>query len=179
MIEIHELSPEDSALILSAMRGPPNASFGCSIKGFFDAVCRNPDGEVAWEIHQPNLQTDYGRRTWADRLYANSLALFTSPVGEPALVSRYALFDHSGQAQITAAVTPTVDGNAITKTVSTIFNVPASNRQLAAVGLASTGLGITIGATGVMCYSLINPVKTQTTIQTLEVSYRLTLQAAV
>jgi len=181
VIEIQELSPEESAFILATMRrASDGASFGCAIKGFFDVVCRNPDGDVAWEIHQPNLQTDFGRRVWAERQYSSGLGIFTSPVGEVALSSRYCLLDHSGQTQISTGVAPTIDSNAITKTVSNTFATPAANRQLAVVGLASTTYAVaTFGATAIMCYSLINPVKTQTTIQTLEVSYRLTLQAAV
>jgi hypothetical protein len=181
VIEIQELSPEESAFIFAAMRRASHgSSFGCAIKGFFDVVCRNPDGGVDWEIHQSNIQTDYGRRVWADRLYSGQLGIFTSPVGEVVLSSRYCLADHSGQTQISASITPTIDSNAITKTVSNTFGTPAANRQLAVVGLASTSFAVaTFGATAIMCYSLINPVKTQTTIQSLEVSYRLTLQAAV
>lgn len=156
-------------------------SFGCSIKGFFDVICREEaTQEVAWEAHQANLLTDFGRRSWWTWGITPG-GIFTSGVAETPMTTRYGLTEGAGTAQMQTNVAPTTDWGALTKYWSTTFGTPASNRPIAIVGLMSNWGDVSMGrgAQNIVCYSLINPQKMQTTSQTLEISYRLTLQAGV
>lgn len=186
-MNIEVVSPEQAAEILALIESPrsPNKNdslfhLGVEIKGFFDVCCRNEDGSIDWEVHQPNLLTDFGRRAWMRDNIATG-GIFTSGVGEQPLVGRYSLFDSVGSSQaMNTNTAPAGDWNAWTKTWSTTFGVPASNRQISAVGLLCYYAGsVGWGATGIMCYSLLTPTKVQTTSQSLEISYRLTLQPGV
>jgi hypothetical protein len=160
-------------------------SFGMTIKGFFDVLCKNPDGSVDWEVHQPNLLTDTGRRLWMyNGIYRGGL--FTSGVADTPVAGRCSLNESYGTSQIlTTDTVPTVDWGAITKSVSTTFGTPGSNRQIATVGFVTNFISasylnnVTYGPNWIVCYSRINPVKTQLTTQTLEISYRLTMKVGV
>ncbi len=144
------------------------------IHGWVDAVCREADGSVAWEIHQPNVFTDRGRREWANS-GIRTTNVFTSPGLEAASASRYTVLDDGAatSGQQAANVVPTVDTPTLTKTYATTFAAPAANRRIGCLGLGSWNASY--GIYDILAYVLITPFKTQTTTQTLEISYRLTL----
>jgi hypothetical protein len=191
MINVEPITGPLAAEILALLRNPPSEKqqeentnvpigVGISIKGFFDMVCRNEDQSISWEEHKSNIFTDYGRRRWmAGGISTGSI--FTSGVAETPRVDRYSLVEGWSTAQTMTAVAPSTDWGAWTKTWSTTMSAPGSNRQIACVGVIPAGavLGVSYGARLMACYALINPVKTQTTSQTLEISYRLTMQVGV
>jgi hypothetical protein len=186
MIDIEVVSPAQAQELLANLHGPRHEEaaseltfLGLSIKGFFDVVCREGE-KVAWEAHQTNLLTDFGRRAWMYNSIAQA-GIFTSGVAETPSVGRNLLADAVGSSQTQVVTTaPTCDWNALTKTWSTTFGVPGSNRQIAIVGLLGSWSGaIGWGAYGILCYSALSPIKTQTTSQSLEISYRLTLSPGV
>lgn len=146
------------------------------IKGFIDAVCREKEsGEVAWEVHQPNLITDFGRR----RFFENQLAsgqVFTSPSQDTPILSRYILPDAGSTGSLTQVSTnlsPSSNFSTFTKTLSTTFSTPSSSRTIGSIGLGF--LDGTLQYAWCYTFSLITPAKTQTTTQTLEVVYNITL----
>jgi hypothetical protein len=169
------LGPEASFSIIEQIRQRASNKLtfgGVTIEGYVDLICREQD-EIVWEVHQTNLLTDYGRRMWMNNLFYQA-CLFTSGIGEVPMASRYSLIEPTGFNQVTAVQTPVSSLAAGTKTWSYSFGIPAANRTVASVGLCS-GTQSLYGATRIMCYSLISPPKIQTTQQTLEISYRLTM----
>lgn len=180
-VDVQLLSPEETLAILDLIRRKAEdlPSLGVELHGHFDVVCREEDGVVAWERHQDNLLTDLGRRRW---LYdnINNPAIFTCGVAETPNSGRYFLGDNSQSTQVSTALAPTVDQNALTKTWSYTFAVPSQNRPIGIIGLCdSSNSNQNSGAYTILCYSLLVPMKTQSTSQTLEVSYRLTMTAAI
>lgn len=145
--------------------------------GHVDAVCREMDGSVAWEVHQPNLITDYGRSVLANGTFY-IMRVVTSPATEDADVWRTAFTDDGAAAssQQSTNVTPTYDSFSLTKTWAPVsaFAAPASNRRIGIIGLTDSAklAGMISRLTA---YTRITPVRTQTPTQTLEVVYKITL----
>jgi hypothetical protein len=145
-----------------------------------DAVCREADGAVAWEVHQSNLITDLCRRRFF--LYplvggASGVYCVTSPTVEAPLIGRVSLPDdgNASSSQASAQLTPTYDSLTLTKTWSATFAAPAANRAIGTIGLAAGGRNVNFGPSLLVAYTLLSPSKVQTTTQTLEVLYRITL----
>lgn len=177
----------------------PAPSLAARLKGFVDVTCREADGSVAWEAHQENIITDFGLRCFAYGWAAATSGggnpfLFLSPNIAPALGARYTLVD-TGNCILTMAAPSTntfstiagatlaYDGNTLTKTYGYTF--PTGARRIGTVGLArnvgtSSGAvagGVADGVPEVMCYTVLSPVKSQTSSQTVECLYRVTLTA--
>lgn len=177
MSELIEVcSPEESKRVIAKL-GLDRRTMGFSLSGYIDAVCRDEkSGTVAWEIHQPNVITDYGRRSFSD-LGFWSVYVFSSPSTDAASLARYTLLDSgtSNSSQTSTLLTPSYDSITLTKTWTNSFAAPASNRQIGAIGLCRTAKSTALGIYGIIAYALISPIKTQSTLQTLEVLYRVTL----
>lgn len=176
--KVELISPAEMESFLSRFRGqkdtPTIEGMGFRFEGFIDAVCREESSqEVAWELHQRNLFTDYGRREWMNASIA-SFQVGTSPSAETPLLARYSLSDNgqTSSSQSTS-VSPTNNSSTNTKTFSTSFGTPSGNRQIGTIGLGI--YNNLFGFDQVVAYSLITPIKTQTTTQTLEIVYRITI----
>jgi hypothetical protein len=180
-VNVDLLSVEESLRVLALLRGEERfaseiVSMGVSIKGFIDGVCREADGSPAWEVHQPNLITDFGRRIWCDQLIGSAAGVFICGVGETPLATRMTLIDNGGTStSYSTTVSATNDSNTNTKSWSYTFGTPGTNRTVAAIGLFIPTQNGVYGATNIVAYSLLSPPKTQSTTQTLELSYRLTM----
>ena len=158
---VQECSPEEARMLL---------------KGYADVVCREADGSIAWEVHQPNIITDAGRRRFAELSWGSSY-IITSPSVEPGDVARSALFDTGDPSafQTSGVIAGTYDAFTLTRTWGTSFNTPpAQTRRIGTVGLSSAPNGGS-GAHRLYAYTVLAPVKTQSPTQTLEVQYRVTL----
>ena len=155
--------------------GVERAGTRFQLAGRVDAVCRDAAGQVVWEVHQPNVITDYGRRIFANYSFW-TLSIFTSPAADTALLGRYALLDagatNGSQSFLLAT---SYDVATLTKTWTTAFAAPPANRSIGTIGLAAVARAAALGMYGICAYTLISPVKTQGTLQTLEVAYRVTL----
>jgi hypothetical protein len=116
-------SPEEAARVIARF-----ADMERMLHGHVDAICRNEDGTVAWEIHQKNVITDTGRRRlMADGWYNGYV--FTSPSLEPAVLGRYSILDDgvATSSQISGLTSGVYDGVTYTKTWSpTAFAAPAA-----------------------------------------------------
>lgn len=169
-------SPEEARAIIEALEYDPAAQ-PKMLRGSFTLACREANGREAWRVAQENLITDYGRRRlMVDALRNGLVRLFTSPSGEAPLIARSGLADDGAatSAQVTAALNATYDGNALTKSWFTTFSTPASTRRIGTVGLCK-GYDTAFGVFGILAYALLNPVRTQTTTQTLELRYTIAL----
>jgi len=152
---------------------------GLQIRGEFEIVCREANGEDVWSVKQPNLLTDYGRRFWMENRYSSARIAFSQST-EPPNSTRYAITcDASNSLAFTSVgLAPTNDVVTFTKTFSTTFpSPPPVTRTLGSILLctASTNLDTNLGIYGVCAYAVLTPAKTQTTTQTLEVVYRLSM----
>jgi hypothetical protein len=164
-----------------------HGGFDFALHGYVDAWFRNAKtGKIEDEIHQPNLITDLCRRAFNLQLVTAALTsnfIITSPSAEPALLGRYTLCDAGTTAsgQTSVATAASYDAVTLTKSWLVAFAVPPANRRIGAVGVAGTGSGTMVGwstahgALNLYAYTVISPVKTQATTQTLEVNYRITL----
>ena len=172
-------SPEEAARYIRALKGEPSPRppMDYKLNGFVDLTCREDDGSVAWEVHQPNLITDLARRMWTDGNFYTGYIL-VSPTTEDADPSRTAFTDNGTAAGgvISVGINPGYDSITRTKTwTATPFTAPALNRQIGLIGLTRTSQTVAGYMRMLYAYTRLTPVKTQTTSQTLEVVYKITL----
>lgn len=191
-IKVEECGREETEYILRRLglrKNEPAPGLLGELHGYVDAVCRNEDGSVAWEVHQPNIVTDAALRRYAYGWhygnfmpYMCSMMIFLSPNTETPLSSRYCLpddgtgisYNGSTGTGVPAAMNASWNGSTYTWTYSYTFS--GASRQVGTIGLGSTFnsawhyWGCTVWA----C-TLLNPVKTQTPSQTVETVYRITL----
>lgn len=161
------------------------ASTDFTLKGFVNAVCReaptkkqlnNGDlGEIAWEIHQPNLITDLGRRFWLFNGFSTAYVT-TSPSQNTPNPARYSVADSGDLGSMSQSynIAPSINWSTLTKTYSTTFGTPTGNRRVGTIGLSSA-INSYINYPFFYAYSLIVPLKIQTTTQTIELAYNITL----
>lgn len=181
------ISPAEADLFLRSIRTPENKEFrkslvlseGFELKGEFSLIAKNHlSQEIEWEVHQPNLLTDYGRRAWMDYRFS-SLRIAFCPSIEAPNPGRYSVStDGSANASfVSANVTPTVAPTTYTKTISATFTTPSANRTLGMIALigANVNADVTLGLVNVCAFSLLTPAKSQTTTQTLEVIYKISM----
>lgn len=152
---------------------------GFSIKGELELTAHEEDGSVAWHVPwQKNLITDYGRRRWAWDCFKTGRVFFAAPQETPRF-DRYSVLEFASSISWQAAdPAPTTDWAAMTKTWAYTFPVPGATRTIGMVGLCD-GVNSGYGTFAINTYSLLTPVKTQTTSQTVELNYRLTLSVSV
>lgn len=172
-------SPEEAARLLKKLGHEPARWPEKLLKGYVDLTCREADGSVAWEVHQPNLITDYGRRRFLDGIL-HTFYVVTSPSADAPANGRSGIIDYGTSGTVVASqestfVTPTYDAVTLTKTWNITFTAPAYNRALGCIGLTDVGSKPAFGVNGLIAYTLLSPVRTQTTSQTLEVLYRITI----
>lgn len=191
---VQECDAEETAEIYRrlGLQGPTPGLMG-KLEGWVDAVCREEDGSVAWEVHQKNLITNLGYFRYAMgwhqanqagqwRTGATSMYIFLSPSTEAPVASRYTLVDdgtgiglYANQAGPPAADNPSYNAATLTWTYSYTFGT--GNRQIGTIGLGSayqTTSGIWGPVEAIFAYTLLTPAKTQTGSQTVETVYRVT-----
>jgi hypothetical protein len=177
--QVEVFSPEDAERYIADLTKREGVWPG-HLVGFVDAWCREIEtGEVAWELHQKNLITDFGRRFWMLQRFGG-IQVFTSPCVEDPDVAMNHLVDDggtsSGQSSTTAGgISGTYDAPTLTRTYTHNFTTPpAANRSIGAIGLSTVQRSTTLGALGVVAVTRLSPAKVQTPTQTVEVQYRIT-----
>lgn len=134
------------------------------------------NGRIVDEVRKSNVVTDVGRRApVAGNTGLGSLYCFLAPSSEAPAVTRYAIVDDDGSSATSGSgVTPSFDWNALTKSWFFTFSAPAATRRVGTVGISArlTDVG-RCGVYGIVAYTTLSPVKYQTTLQTLELNYRL------
>lgn len=175
---------EAEALLRQFRSGPGNStsktitlSGNLELAGEFSMQARDSrSGEVEWEHSQKNLITDFGRRYWMDGHWSNAFVSF-SPSIEPPLLSRYSTSTDVNQC-VSSNVTPTNNPATHTKNFSATYGVPGSNRTLGMIALGFANQNSVVANVGLcyfISYALLTPPKTQTTTQTLEVVYKVSM----
>ena len=180
-------SPEEAAEAIARMRagGPLNLNArrklalagGVELKGSFELTARDAEsGEVAWQHEESNLITDFGRRAWMD-LRFSGMAIGFCPSTEAPISGRCALGTDPAQCVISGNLTPTNNTTTHTKTVSATYVVPSVNRTLGTIFIFRHNdiLYTQSGPGSMIAYALLTPPKTQTTTQTLEVVYKISM----
>lgn len=150
---------------------------GLQLKGSFEMTARDVrTGEVAWQYEGENLITDYGRRVWQDVRINTAKISFTDTTENP-LAARSAIACDPTQPVVSTTQTPTNDTFTHTKTFSTTFATPANNRTLGMIGLTPVAgtVNALAGLSSLTAYALLTPPKVQTTVQTLEVIYKISM----
>lgn len=150
---------------------------GLQLKGSFEMTARDiRTGEVAWEYKGENLITDTGRRQWHSTHFNSNKIAFTDTSENP-LAARSAIGCDPTQPVLSGTLTPTNDTFTHTKTYSTTFATPANNRTLGMIGLTNISQAVNAfgGLAGLCAYALLTPPKVQTTVQTLEVIYKISM----
>jgi len=180
-------SPSEAAAYIASLtaseakaleREPPRIDF----QGHVDLVCREETGEIAWEVHQHNVVTNYFRRAaWFNigLPVPPTLAYQYLVIGDsldPARADRNNLIDGNGVGAVSLQLTGASDGG-WGKSWTNSFAAPGASRRIGAVGLSSAADGWFSGGgmNFLLAYTQINPYKTQSTTQTLEVVYKITL----
>lgn len=143
---------------------------------FFLTAKDAQSGEVEWEYSGKNLITDSGRRAWMEMRFSNLTLLFAPSVEAP-ISGRSSLITDSAQAFESGGIAPTNAPATNTKTFSTTFGSPATTRTLGTIALGRTSsvARANRGLYQIMAYALLSPPKTQTTTQTLEVVYKVSM----
>lgn len=147
------------------------------IVGEFFLTARDAkSGETEWEYSGKNLITDSGRRAWMEARFGNLVLAFAPSVEAP-LSGRSTLVTDAAQAFESGGIAPTNAPATNTKTFSTTFTSPPTTRTLGTIALGRTGgtWRTNRGLYTVMAYALLSPPKTQTTTQTLEVVYKVSM----
>lgn len=150
---------------------------GLEMVGEFSLTARNAvSGEVEWQHSDKNLITDHGRRAWVWSRFSNMVIMFAPSIEVPQS-GRYSVITDHLQCIESAGLTPTNAPATNTKTFSTTFGTPASNRTLGTIALSyTTSSSLTDrGLVRVAAFALLTPPKTQTTTQTLEVVYKVSM----
>lgn len=190
--KVTTVSPEEVAEVMARLRrgGPENRNDrrtailagGIEMKGSFEITAREVgSGEVAWAHKAENLITDFGRRAWMDqRFYALAIGFGAST--ETPSASRSSLCGEATQFFNSSNLTPTNNSVTHTKTMSASplnsasFGTPANNRTLGTIWIQRHNQGIPNGVSrDILAYALLTPPKTQTTTQTLEVVYKISM----
>lgn len=190
--KVEIVSPQEAEKFLNRLRpSPENLNARRSIifpgsleiKGEFFMTCRDASsGEIEWEHSQENLLTDYGRRYWMENRL-NSVQLGFCPSIEVPNSGRYSI-STNGSANASFAsgnITPTNSPATNTKTISTTFGTPSSNRTLGTIFIARSFnvIPAELGVLNVVAFSVLTPPKTQSTTQTLEVVYKISMNPIV
>lgn len=153
---------------------------GFELKGRFSLTARDAkSGEVEWEHAQDNLITDYGRAIFWTNGWANSTIAF-APSKDTPIQTRDSLATDAAQCFVSSnlgggVVTPAT----YTKQYTVNFNTPpASTRTLGTICLCyytPNAVDASLGVYNILAYALLTPAKTQTTTQTLEVVYKVSM----
>jgi len=153
-------------------------SSGLMLKGEFELTARNHEtGDVEWSHKAANLITDYGRREWIDDHF-RTLSIFFAPSIEAPNSGRCSIScnNPSNQAFMSASLTPSNNPATNTKTLTTTFGTPTVTRTLGIIGVGNAvSVSANAGIRGLAAYALLTPPKTQTTTQTLEVIYKISM----
>lgn len=158
-------------------------SEGWELKGSFDIAAKNVNtGELEWSHTQDNLVTDVGRVYFAWTRW-ESMVFGFAPSRELPSIGRASLATDGSQCVVSANQgLGTVTALTYTRTFGPItFTAPASNRTLGTLfaGTVTYGVDANLGLICMLAYAPLSPSKVQTTVQTIELNYKLSISPIV
>lgn len=189
--KVELLPPEEAASFLAQRerpylgKGMPKShrkifTDGFEMTGRFELIARDSrSGEIDWQHEQENLITDTGRSAFYDVNFLSTKLGF-APSQETPNILRNSIGTDGSQTVVTSVtVSPTNIPATFTKQWTTTFVTPATNRTLGIIFLSGNVVAVdaNVGPVVLWSYSLLTPPKTQTTVQTLEVIYKLSINA--
>lgn len=152
---------------------------GFFFRGRFSITLKDATtGIVNWHHEQDNLMTDVARYQFWNGEYTNMRLGFVPSVETP-MIARSSISTDVAQCFLSDNLgNGTVNPTTYTRTYSANFNTPpASNRRLGSVIWMywNYGLNNFMGPEWVSAYALLTPPKIQTTLQTVEVVYKISM----
>lgn len=168
--------------VLDLHRKEGKGSFSVKVSGHVDLIVRNPDGSVDQAASKSNLTTSLWSDNWH---YADSLSGLIPTVMNVIIlpdddgemnpyktVGRH-MYSSNYEVNATASINTTTD----TWTWTVVFNQPSVNRTISYIGLRTrTESQVATNsrlAGGIFAMTKMTSPITQTTVQTLEVVYRV------
>jgi hypothetical protein len=153
---------------------------GFELKGWFEMTCRDArSGEVEWEHKQDNIITDYGRSEFWGFGWAPMQLGFAPSTETPNLLRTSILTDGNQAFAYGTSITAVVTPSTYTRTYGPVtFGQPGSNRTLGTLFTAyytGTVVSANLGVYYCWSYALLTPPKTQTTTQTIELIYKMSI----
>lgn len=157
---------------------------GLELKGHFSLTAKDSrSGEVEWQHEQDNLITDRWRQLWGtnSNYGVGIIGIGFMPSTETPSAQRISVSTDGAQCIMSnnlggGSVTPST----YTKTWSTTYGTPSSNRTLGSVVIGvpwgyGTPVDVNGGMLDIWSWALLTPPKVQTTVQTLEVVYKISM----
>lgn len=153
---------------------------GFELKGWFEMTCRDArSGEVEWEHKQDNIITDFGRSEFWSFGWTPLQLGFAPSTETPNLMRTTLLTDGSQTFSYGTSIAATVTPSTYTRTYGPVtFAQPGSNRTLGTLFTAyytGTVVSANLGVYYCWSYALLTPPKTQTTTQTIELIYKMSI----
>ncbi len=151
------------------------------VEGIVDVVLKNEDGSIADHVHQKNMVLEFYRMLfYGTDIDLSTMYLFIGSNSEPMHPKRNS-FRNLIPSPFSVNLAPTFDGPNRLWTYFNTFSAPAANRTFRTVGLGKNSTGATNsnanrGIVQVCAATVLGTPITQTTSQTLEVTYRLAFQ---
>lgn len=186
--KVQELGDVETSLILQKYLGkvvPPDhkkiiTGVGISIQGKFCLTARDVETkEVAWEAEQDNLITDAGRRFF---VYGGNswgtMYMGLCQSKETPSPYRYTIATDASNSQAfdSGSIGPTINTLTLTKQYGVVvFAAPSVTRTLGTIALMRRAADGAMGLPIVCSYANISPSRVQTTTQTLEVIYKISM----
>lgn len=193
--KVEVISPDETSVFIRRIRGgmdPFNPQHrkmvlaeGFELKGTFELVARNVEtGKVEWEHTQDNLVTDLGRLYFVSDGWAN-VSLGFMPSTETPMSTRMGVCTDGAQCFMSVNQgAGVVTAGTFTRNFGPIsFGVPSPsiNRTLGTVFVSPYNLGpdAAWGHANLLAYALLSPPKIQTTVQTVELNYKLSMNPII
>lgn len=153
---------------------------GFELKGQFELTARDArSGEIEWQHSQDNLITDLGRVSFWTVGWTNNVIGFV-PSKETPIHTRNSISTDGSQSFVSTNLgSGSVTPSTYTKQYSFNFTgLPPANRTLGSIYMSYYNPSPQDGNFGpwhVWAFALLTPSKTQTTTQTLEVVYKISM----
>ncbi len=150
------------------------------IEGLVDVVLRNADGSIAEAVHKRNMVTELFRMLFASNdhpIGAGNVNVFIHE-NAAAMHAKRTVMRTTMSNTWAQIVTPTRDGPNRLWTFQTVFAAPGTARVFQTVGISRNRSTTVIfngktGPTNIMAATVLGSPISQSTSQTLEVTYRL------
>lgn len=154
-------------------------SEGFFVRGKFELTLRNAEtGNVDWHHEQDNLTTELARYQFWDNGFT-SMQIGFVPSTETPVTARSSISTDPSQCFYSGNLgAGSVNPSTYTRQYSVNFSSPPpANRTLGCVCWAYYNHGVNgyMGPENIAAYALLTPPKTQTTLQTLEVVYKISI----
>jgi hypothetical protein len=181
-MNVEQLSPEEVDWVLKKLQQKKSSDggLGVSFRGHVSAVCREEKtGEEIWKLDQHNVITEWMRIQYFfgnDALY--QAIIMITPCTETPDARRWSVGGSVGADVFNSSwLTATLNNVDHSHTFSYVFGTPSVNHTVGNIGITNRNSIDWYAGAHYTAYSLVTPPKFRTTSQTLEVTYKIFMQA--